>query len=100
MPRVNLDFGDSGDLPVTFAGDTIQQAATFKRTGVLTLSTTGCHVYIFDPAISSTIERAKIVDGAAPRLFPVTASQNYDVRVAGTSDAQPSGVIHYSFAAP
>jgi hypothetical protein len=96
VPRVNLGPGDHGDLPVTFAGNTIQQAVTFKNAGTLTLSTTGCHVYIF--VDGSDVGQIKVVDGFPPKSFAVVTGQNYDVLVAGTTDAQPSGTIHYSFA--
>lgn len=95
MPRINLKSGDHGDLPVTFAGNTIQQAVTFQHAGTLTLSTTSCHVYIFIDG--SDAGQIKVVDGASPKSFAVTTGQTYDVEVAGTTDAQPSGVIHYSF---
>jgi hypothetical protein len=98
VPRINLHAGDSGDLPVTFAGDAIQQAVTFTKTGVLTLSTTGCHIYIYDTTNVPALEVAKVVNGAAPRSFDVLNGHNYDVIVAGTTNAQTSGVIHYAFA--
>lgn len=96
MARINLRPGDSGDLPVTFAGDTIQQAVTFQNAGTITLSTTGCSVYVTDVATGKDI--AKIISGRAPIPIVVARNQLLDVLVAGTTAAAPSGVIHYSFA--
>lgn len=94
MARINLRPGDSGDLTVTFAGDTIQEAITFQNNGTLTVSTTGCSIYPF----LNGVELNKVVHGQPARTFAVLRNQTYDVNVVGTTDAQPSGVVHYSFA--
>ena len=96
MARINLHSGDAGDLPVTFQGGTRQQAVTFANSGVLTLSTTDCHVYVYDG--DTGVELTKVANGTPPQNFTVNAGQNYDVMVVGTTAAKPSGVIHYSFA--
>lgn len=92
MPRVQVRRGDSGDLPLTFQGSTIQQAVLFRDAGTATISPTDCHVYVY----LDGVEFSKIVNGSTVS-FPVAAGTLFDVVVAGTTDAQPSGSIHYSF---
>lgn len=93
MARIQVRLGDSGDIPLSFAGNTIQEAVLFRDTGTITVSPTDCHIYVFVDGLEFT----KIPNGTTAQ-FPVANGTLFDVVVAGTTDAQPNGSIHYSFA--
>lgn len=91
MARFQVRSGDSGDVPVTFEGGTVQEFVVFRDTGTITVTTTACSLY----AYLNGIEFAKVPRDST-RAYAVQNGMTFDVIVTGTTDAQPSGSVHYS----
>lgn len=93
MARRQIRLGDSDDIPVTFQGDAVQEFVVFRDTGTVTVTTTDCSLYAFVDGVQFTK-----VPRNTTRSYPIQAGSTFDVQVAGTTDAQPNGSVHYSFA--
>jgi hypothetical protein len=94
MARIQIRIGDSGDVPVTFAGDTIQQLITCRDNGTVTVTTSNCSLYPF----LNGVPLAKCPRDST-RSYLVQAGQTFDVQVTGTTDANPNGNVHYDYTA-
>jgi hypothetical protein len=93
MPRLTVRLGDPDrDVPVTFDAGNVQQFVAIGDNGTITLTTTNCSIY----AYLNGVEFAKVPRDST-RSYPVLKGQTFDVLVTGTTDANPTGNVHYSF---
>lgn len=98
MATINIRPGDSGTLPVAFLGNVKQDAWTARNSGTLTVTTHGCALYLFDASDpQNLVEMRKFLRDTTSSVALV-AGHPYQVIVVGTTDAQPSGTVDWSFA--
>jgi hypothetical protein len=98
MATINIRPGDSGTLTAAFLGNVKQDAWTPRNSGTLTVITRGCGFYLFDASDPQNLVELRKLLRDTTSSVALVAGHPYLVLVIGTTDAQPSGTVDWSFA--